>query len=79
MVENKKMPADVQKVWDDEMAKLSHLEPTSMEFNVTRNYLDWLAQVPWGVCGEECYDLPKAEAVLNEDHYGPLRSRGCQG
>lgn len=70
MVEGKTMPEDVAKVWDDEMAKLSHLEPSSMEFNVTRNYLDWLANIPWGVCGTECYDLAQAETILNRDHYG---------
>jgi hypothetical protein len=37
-----------QKVIDEEMSKLSLLEPNSSEFNVTRNYLEWLSVLPWG-------------------------------
>lgn len=55
---------------DEEMNKLSMLEPASPEFNVTRTYLDWLTSLPWGVYAPENYDLKRAEAVLNRDHYG---------
>jgi len=40
-----KMPEDVQKVFDEELNKLSHLEPAASEANVTRNYLEWITQV----------------------------------
>jgi ATP-dependent Lon protease len=46
------------------------LEKNSSEFNVTRNYLDWLTQLPWGKSTEENFDLAKAKQVLDEDHYG---------
>lgn len=39
-------------------------------FSVTRNYLDWLTILPWGVCSEEKFDLTEAKRVLDEDHYG---------
>ncbi|KAJ1667777.1 ATP-dependent Lon protease pim1 [Coemansia sp. RSA 1813] len=65
-----KMPADVKKVFDEEIGKLAHLEPAASEFNVTRNYLDWLTQIPWGKYSVEDYDLQKARVVLDEDHYG---------
>jgi len=55
---------------DEEMNKLGMLEPVSPEFNVTRTYLDWLTSLPWGVYTPENYDLKRAEAVLNRDHYG---------
>jgi len=55
---------------EEEMNKLSMLEPISPEFNVTRTYLDWLTSLPWGVYMPENYDLKMAEAVLNRDHYG---------
>ena len=40
-----KMPEDVRKVFDEELNKLSHLEPAASEANVTRNYLEWITQV----------------------------------
>lgn len=64
------VPPAVMKVIDEELNRLSVLEPSSMEFNVTRNYLDWLTIIPWGVFSSENFDLPHAEKVLNEDHYG---------
>ena len=37
---------------------------------MTRNYLDWLTALPWGVYSTENYELAHAEAVLEKDHYG---------
>ncbi|KAF9982931.1 ATP-dependent Lon protease pim1 [Modicella reniformis] len=64
------MPEHVKKVFDEELTKLEHLEPAASEFNVTRNYLDWLTNVPWGVRSPENYDIRHAARVLDEDHYG---------
>ena len=58
------------KTIEEELAKLQLLEPASSEFNVTRNYLDWLTALPWNVFSEENFDLTRADAVLAEDHYG---------
>src|SRR5262249_8770820 len=52
------------------MAKLSVLEPAGAEFNVTRNYLDWLTQMPWGRHSDESFEYLRAAQVLDEDHYG---------
>lgn len=41
-----KMPEGVRKVFDEELNKLVGLEPAASEANVTRNYLEWLTQVP---------------------------------
>ena len=41
-------PEEVLKVVEEELNKLSSLEPSSSEFNVTRNYLEWLTSIPWG-------------------------------
>ncbi|KAJ2883813.1 ATP-dependent Lon protease pim1 [Coemansia asiatica] len=68
--ESLQMPAEVKKVFDEEVSKLAHLEPAASEFNVTRNYLDWLTQIPWGKYSVEDYDLKRAKVVLDEDHYG---------
>lgn len=37
---------------------------------VTRNYLDWLTGLPWGLNSEEVFDLAKARGILDTDHYG---------
>ncbi|KAK8028833.1 Lon protease-like protein [Apiospora marii] len=64
------MPEAVRKVFDDEINKLAHLEPAASEFNVTRNYLDWLTQIPWGQRSAENFGIKNAMTVLDEDHYG---------
>ncbi|RIA89301.1 Lon protease C-terminal proteolytic domain-containing protein [Glomus cerebriforme] len=64
------MPEGVKKVFEEEINKLAHLEPAASEFNVTRNYLDWLTQVPWGLRSPENYNIKHAVKVLDEDHYG---------
>ncbi|KAI6351516.1 ATP-dependent Lon protease pim1 [Pyricularia grisea] len=64
------MPDEVRKVFDEELNKLAHLEPAASEFNVTRNYLDWLTQVPWGKRSAENFSISNAVKVLDEDHYG---------
>lgn len=64
------MPEAVRRVFDDEINKLAHLEPAASEFNVTRNYLDWLTQIPWGQRSAENFGIKHAMTVLDEDHYG---------
>ena len=64
------MPEAVKKVFEEELNKLAHLEPAASEFNVTRNYLDWLTQIPWGQRSTENFGIKNAMTVLDEDHYG---------
>lgn len=64
------MPEAVSKVFDEELNKLQHLEPAASEFNVTRNYLDWITQIPWGQRSAENFGITNAMTVLDEDHYG---------
>ncbi|KAG2093788.1 Lon protease C-terminal proteolytic domain-containing protein [Suillus cothurnatus] len=65
-----KMPDGVRKVFDEELNKLMGLEPAASEANVTRNYLEWLTQIPWGQHTPENYSITHAQKVLDEDHYG---------
>ncbi|PGH03717.1 ATP-dependent protease La [Helicocarpus griseus UAMH5409] len=64
------MPEAVKKVFEEELNKLAHLEPAASEFNVTRNYLDWITQIPWGKRSAETFGIKNAMTVLDEDHYG---------
>ncbi|KAJ7973273.1 Lon protease-like, mitochondrial [Quillaja saponaria] len=65
-----KCPPHVLQVIDEELTKLQLLEASSSEFNVTRNYLDWLTALPWGDYSDENFDVIRAEKILDEDHYG---------
>ncbi|KAF9068859.1 Lon protease C-terminal proteolytic domain-containing protein [Rhodocollybia butyracea] len=64
------MPAAVRKVFDEELNKLASLEPSASEANVTRTYLEWITQLPWGVYTPTKYSVEAARQVLEEDHYG---------
>ncbi|KAH7062949.1 Lon protease C-terminal proteolytic domain-containing protein [Paraphoma chrysanthemicola] len=64
------MPEPVRKVFDEEMSKLQGLDANGSEFNVTRNYLDWLTQLPWGLRSAETFAIKHAREVLDEDHHG---------
>lgn len=68
--EKLKLPPAVQKVFDEEISKLSTLETAMSEFSVTRNYLDWITQLPWGKYTKESFDITNAKKILDEDHYG---------
>lgn len=69
-LQNLNVSGGVKEVIDEEMNKLRFLDNHSSEFNVTRNYLDWLTSIPWGVSSHENLDILKASDILNEDHYG---------
>ncbi|KAK3883232.1 hypothetical protein Pcinc_012433 [Petrolisthes cinctipes] len=69
-LKEKVVPKAVQDVIDEELNKLGFLDNHSSEFNVTRNYLDWLTMLPWGITSKENLDLAQARQILDEDHYG---------
>ncbi|MCE9682912.1 endopeptidase La [Halomonas alkalisoli] len=55
---------------EEELDKLSVLETGSPEYGTTRNYLDWLTSMPWGVRSADQMDLAHARGVLDRDHDG---------
>ncbi|QSP95031.1 endopeptidase La [Marinobacter salinisoli] len=63
-------PAQVKERFAEEVQKLQVLEQGSPEYGVTRNYLDWLTQVPWGMHSDDHFDLPEARRILDRDHDG---------
>jgi len=67
---DKKIPDNISEVIEEELKKLQYLDSHSSEFSVTRNYLDWLTVLPWGMESEECLDIAKAKEILEADHYG---------
>jgi ATP-dependent Lon protease len=69
-IEKLKLNAEAQKTVEEELEKFSLLEPTSPEYIVTRNYLDWLTILPWGKYSESSYDVARARRILDRDHFG---------
>lgn len=66
----KKLSVEARQKVDKELKKLKMMHPTSAEATVVRNYIDWIASLPWGHRTEERFDLTEAERILDEDHYG---------
>jgi ATP-dependent Lon protease len=64
-----KMPADVQKVADKELDRLSKMSNMSAEYTVARTYLDWLTELPWSYATEDNLNISDASRILDEDHY----------
>jgi ATP-dependent Lon protease len=69
-IETLQLPEAAKKRIDDEMQKFSVLESGSPEYATTRNYLDWLTQLPWGKYTQDQLDLERAKEILDADHDG---------
>ncbi|HEY1902980.1 MAG TPA: endopeptidase La [Terracidiphilus sp.] len=63
------MPEDVKKEALKELARLSRMSPMAADYSLTRNYIEWLAVLPWSKSSGEKIDINKAKEILDEDHY----------
>ncbi|MGA7556703.1 MAG: endopeptidase La, partial [Candidatus Acidiferrales bacterium] len=69
-VEESGMSAEAKKECDRELKRLAKMTPASAEYMVARTYLEWMTSLPWSkTSGTEDIDIPKAQAILDEDHY----------
>jgi ATP-dependent Lon protease len=64
------MPEDVKKDALKELNRLSRMNPAAADYSLTRNYVEWLAVLPWSKHSASEVDIKKAQDVLDEDHYG---------
>jgi ATP-dependent Lon protease len=64
-----RLPEEVRKQADRELARLERLQPAMAEHGVVRSYLEWIAALPWDSATEDNLDLVHARRVLDEDHY----------
>nr|MDQ2697027.1 endopeptidase La [Pseudomonadota bacterium] len=67
-LEGRQVPEAAMKRIDEELEKLSVLESGSPEYAVTRNYLEVITSLPWGVHSADNLDLDHARTVLDRDH-----------
>ncbi len=69
-IENAGMPEDVKKDALKELGRLSRMNAMAADYSLTRNYVEWLAVLPWGKTSAGEVDIKKAKQFLDEDHYG---------
>ena len=68
--DGKKWSQEVRAIFDKEMARLEKYNPSSPDYSVQYNYIQFMLDLPWGEYSEDNLDLKHAQEVLDEDHYG---------
>jgi ATP-dependent Lon protease len=63
------MPDDVKKEALKELGRLARMSPMAADYGLTRNYIEWLAILPWQKSSGVEVDIPKAKEILDSDHY----------
>ena len=66
----KKWPEEIEEAFEKELAKLEKYNPSSPDYSVQYNYLDFMLQLPWGEMSKDNLDLKHAQKTLDHDHYG---------
>lgn len=69
-IKQKHMPEEVEEKALKELSRTSHMQTSSPDYNVIRNYIDWLLELEWNYATEDTEKLSDAVRILNEDHYG---------
>ncbi|MBR1678665.1 MAG: endopeptidase La [Bacteroidales bacterium] len=68
--DEKKWPKEVRAIFDKEMARLEKYNPTTPDYSIQFNYIQFMLDLPWGEMSDDNLDLKHAQQVLDEDHYG---------
>jgi ATP-dependent Lon protease len=63
------MPEEVKKEAMKELTRLSRMSPMAADYSVTRNYIEWLAVLPWAKSSGVQANITRAQEVLDADHY----------
>ncbi len=69
-IKKSKMSDEAREKAFRELSRLSKMAQLSPEATVSRTYLDWLLDLPWGKFTKDQPDLARAQKILDEDHYG---------
>lgn len=69
-IKEKHLPEDIEKKALKEIARLDKINPSSPDYSIILNYLDWIKEVPFNEQTEDTEDLNKAKEVLDSDHFG---------
>src|ERR1700690_4319592 len=68
-IESAGMPDDVKKEALKELGRLARMSPMAADYSLTRNYIEWLAVLPWAKTSGGEIEIPKAKEILDTDHY----------
>jgi ATP-dependent Lon protease len=68
-IEEAGMPEEVKKEALKELGRLSRMSPMAADYSLTRNYIEWLAVLPWAKTSGGEIEIPKAKEILDTDHY----------
>ena len=66
----KDMPEEAREKGLREVKKLRQMPPSSAEYTVVRNYVDWILDLPWNTLKETSIDIEEARGILDADHFG---------
>ncbi len=69
-IEGKSLPPEAAEEVEKQLKRLERGNPDSAETATIRTFLDWITGLPWSVTSQDNLDLPRARAILDEDHYG---------
>src|SRR5947207_1684637 len=69
-VEKNGLPEDVKNIAFKEIERLQQMSPSVAEYAITRNYLDYLINLPWNKMTEDSLDINVASRLLDEQHFG---------
>src|SRR5690349_22033998 len=64
------LPKEARAEVERELGRLERAGRESMEAQVIRTYLEWIAELPWNTRSDDQLDLKHAQQVLDDDHYG---------
>lgn len=65
-----KLTPEAKKAVEKEIERLALMSPFSSEYTVSKTYIDWMLDLPWGAYTEDRLDINEASTILDEDHYG---------
>jgi ATP-dependent Lon protease len=68
--ESKKWPQSAKDIFKKGIEKLERMHPSTPDYSIVYNHLDFMLDLPWNEYTDDLYDLKKASKVLDQDHYG---------
>ncbi len=69
-IEKSRMSAEAREKAQRELARMAKMASMSPEATVSRSYIEWLVDLPWGKFTKDKSDLHKAQQILDAEHYG---------